>query len=213
MSKPFPAYKRSARCPRLLYLITRAERGGAQTHVLDLALSLQHDFEIEIATGEEGFLTEACRREGIAVHVLPHLRRDIKPFTDARALIEMHTLFRKIRPDLVHAHTFKAGLIGRFVARQCGIPAIYTAHMWPFGPGVPRNWRVFAPPVERLAAKWCHRLITVSHSGVELGRKYRIGAAPQIVAIHNGVHDCPERAVLNKAGAPTIAMVARFTHF
>jgi hypothetical protein len=31
--------------PRLLYLVTRAERGGAQTHVLDLACSMRPDFE------------------------------------------------------------------------------------------------------------------------------------------------------------------------
>src|SRR5215469_13496254 len=81
--------------PRILYVVTRAERGGAQTHVLDLACSMRPDFEVGVATGEEGFLTDACRERAIPVYVLPHLQREVSPITDARAFWEICQLIRK----------------------------------------------------------------------------------------------------------------------
>jgi len=196
--------------PRILYVITRAERGGAQAHVLNLALALLSDFEIEIATGEEGFLTDQCRAKGIPVHIVPHLQREISLISDIRALIEMLRLFRRIQPDLIHAHTFKAGIIGRFAARRLGISSIYTVHMWPFGTSeVPPIWRACGPQVERLSAGWCDRVITVARAGAETAELYRIAPPPKIMSIHNGIDDCHERASFG-AEWPIVTMVARF---
>jgi len=99
--------------PRILYIITRARRGGAQTHVLSLACAMRQDFEVAVATGEEGFLTEACRERSIPVYILPHLQRQIRPIADARAFWEILKLIQRLQPDLIHAHTFKAGFLGR----------------------------------------------------------------------------------------------------
>ena len=74
----------SATKPRLLYVVTRGEHGGAQAHVLDLARGMRERFEVEVATGEEGFLTDACREHGIPVHFVPHLQREIEPLHDVR---------------------------------------------------------------------------------------------------------------------------------
>ena len=199
--------------PRLLYLVTRAEHGGAQAHVLDLAVGMREQFEVEVATGEEGFLTEACRERGIPVHVVSRLQREIEPLNDLRALQELIQLMRRIEPDLVHAHTFKAGFLGRFAAKYSKIPSVYTVHMWPFGDAVPLSWRVVAPVCERLAARWCDRIITVSELGARNAAQYRIGTASQIVAILNGIAEHPARARLDHDSPLSCTMVARFTDF
>jgi glycosyltransferase involved in cell wall biosynthesis len=201
------------RKPRVLYVITRAERGGAQMHLLDLALGMGGKFEIHLATGEEGFLTRACRENVIAVHVIPHLKRDIRPLSDMKAVWGLRRLMRRIQPDLVHAHTFKAGFLGRFAANQLKIPSIYTAHMWPFGGAVPLSWRLVAPVCERLAAHWCDRIISVSALAAENAARYGIGRRSQVVAILNGIFDDPQRASLDHDKGLTCTMVARFTHF
>ena len=104
--------------PRILYLITRGDHAGAQVHVLDLACAMRQDFDVAIAMGEEGFLSNACRDQAIPVHIVPHLRRHVQLSADARALWEISRLIVRLQPDLVHAHTFKAGFLGRLAGKS-----------------------------------------------------------------------------------------------
>jgi len=180
---------------------------------LELVLGMRERFEVEVATGEEGFLTDACREHGIRVHVLRHLQREIRPFDDLRGLRELRQLMRAIKPDLVHAHTFKAGFLGRFAARQLQIPCVYTVHMWPFGRAVPLSWRIVAPVCERLAARWCDKLISVSQQGAQDAAHFRIGHPSQVVPIWNGIPDHPVRARVNDNRGVSCTMVARFSEF
>ena len=197
--------------PRILYLVTRAERGGAQTHVLDLACSMRPDFEVSVATGEEGFLTEACRERAIPVYVLPHLQREVRPIADARAFGEIWQLIRKLRPDLLHLHTFKAGFLARLAGRILRIPSVYTIHAWLYGTAaVSRFSSALSGPCERLAARWCERIITVSRAGARIVHGHRIGSLSKLVTIHNGLPDCSEQARLSPTETPVITMVARF---
>jgi glycosyltransferase involved in cell wall biosynthesis len=197
--------------PRILYLVTRAERGGAQTHVLDLACSMRPDFEVSVATGEEGFLTEACRERAIPVYVLPHLQREVRPLADARAFGEIWQLIRKLRPDLLHLHTFQAGFLARLAGRILRIPSVYTIHAWLYGTAaVSRFSSALSGPCERLAARWCERIITVSRAGARVARGHRIGSPSKLVTIHNGLPDCSEQARLSPTETPVITMVARF---
>lgn len=207
-----PAPRHSKR-KRLMYIITRAEHGGAQSHVLDLIYGFRNEFDISVGVGEEGFLTEACRAESIPVHLIPHLEREIRPWSDVRAFFETLQLIRREQPDLIHAHTWKAGFVGRMAARLCGVPSIYTVHMWHFGPELPSTWRIFGPRLERAASRWSERTITVSHSGSEMGRRYRITEPSRMVAIHNGIKDSPERVRPGENRVPVIVMVARFSSF
>jgi len=198
---------------KILYVITRAEHGGAQMHVLRLALSLRSEFEVEVATGEEGFLTSACREQGIPVHVISSLQREIRPLQDVHALWEMYWLVRRVCPDLIHGHTFKAGFLGRLVARALNVPSVYTLHSWLYGTAaMPRSWSLFAGPCEWLGGLCCQRVITISSEGERLLRKYLKGADFKVVTIRNGIPDCEERKGRNAdARFIRIIMVARFT--
>jgi glycosyltransferase involved in cell wall biosynthesis len=170
-------------------------------------------FDVEVATGEEGFLTEACREKGIPVHVVPYLNRDIKLFEDLLGLRLLVQLMRRTQPDVVHAHTFKAGFLGRFAAKHLQIACIYTVHMWPFGRAVPLSWRLVAPVCERLAADWCDRVITVSEVGIKLAEEYSICDSSKMIAIQNGIPDHSARARLDRETDLSCIMVARFTDF
>jgi glycosyltransferase involved in cell wall biosynthesis len=200
------------RRPKILYIITRAERGGAQNHVLDLACSMRDQFEVAVATGERGFLTDACGSRSIPVHIVPRLQRRISPITDARAIWEIRQMIRRVNPSLIHAHTFKAGFLGRFAARVSGVPSIYTLHTWLFGtPAMPRLWSVLGGPCERLAAGWGDHVITVSEEGARVVQRYRIAPPSKVVTIYNGIPDCAEHADLDAHEFPVVTMVARFT--
>lgn len=196
---------------KILYLITRAIRAGAQNHVLDLASAMQPDFEVALATGEEGYLPNACADRNIPAYVLPHLKRQVNPLADVRGLLEICRLMRQFQPDLIHAHTSKAGFLGRLAGRLLRVPSVYTNHGGHFGkPGVSFFWRFIGSPCERLASKWCQRFITVCDEGERLARSCRIADPSKIVTIYNGIKDHPERANLTPGHPPLITMVARF---
>ncbi len=71
---------------KILLLITRAELGGGQAHVVDLLRGLRDEFEVELGTGETGYLTEAAERLGVRTHVIPDLVQPMRPLQDLKAL-------------------------------------------------------------------------------------------------------------------------------
>jgi glycosyltransferase involved in cell wall biosynthesis len=193
-------------------VITRAERGGAQVHVLRLAQAMRDEFDVSVATGEEGFLAESCRNIGIPVYIVHSLQREIRLVTDARALWELTRLINRLRPDLIHTHTFKAGFLGRLAGVLCGVPSMYTVHSWLFGtPALPRMWRILGAPIERIAARWCLRLIVVSGLGARLVEAHHIASPEKVSVIPNGIPDVGARADHRVKPLPVLTMVARFT--
>src|SRR5665213_2048423 len=98
---------------KILYVITQADGGGAQKYVLALA---KH-FGGEIAAGTESMqLFEAARAAGIPTHPLKYLKRNINPLWDTLACFELLMLIRKLKPDIVHLNSSKAGFIGSLAA-------------------------------------------------------------------------------------------------
>ena len=116
---------------------------------------------------------------------------------------------KSFKPDLVHLHSSKAGLVGRVAARRAGVPAVFTAHGWGFTDGVPRRRRNVVLASEWLAARWTQKIIAVSEADRRLALRYRVARPEELVTIHNGIDDTPQRAF--PAGEPpTVIMVARF---
>jgi glycosyltransferase involved in cell wall biosynthesis len=195
---------------RILFLITRAELGGGQTHVADLLRGLRTEFEVHLGTGETGYLTEIARELDVPVHLIPSLVQPLSPVKDLAALEQCRRLIREIKPDLVHTHTSKAGLIGRAAARLTGVPSVFTAHTWCFTEGTSWKWSLLGTPLERLAATWCERIIDVSDANRNLAVSKRVGTTARHVTIHNGIPDHPLRSAPGKRAVPRIIMLARF---
>ncbi|HYF94806.1 MAG TPA: glycosyltransferase family 4 protein [Symbiobacteriaceae bacterium] len=177
---------------RILQLITRADWGGAQRHVFDLATSLDRDrFEIIVACAPDGALVERLEAKHIQVIPIPSFQRGISLFRDFRARSEVCNLIHMVRPSIVHSHSSKAGIFGRWVAHEMGIPALYTAHGFAFGGGAASfPARAVYLATERLAGRfWTTCIITVSEADRRLALQRRIASADQVVTVHNGI-DC-----------------------
>lgn len=196
--------------PRILMLITRAELGGAATHVADLLRGLRDRFDLHLGTGETGYLTEVAAELGVPTHILPSLAQPLDPSRDLAALGETLQLTRKIRPDLVHAHTSKAGFIGRAAARRAGVPSVFTAHTWCFAEGTSLKWKMVGTPLERIASRWCDTIINVSEANRRLALNRNISPAHKQITIHNGIFDHQLRARPAEGAVPRIIMHARF---
>jgi glycosyltransferase involved in cell wall biosynthesis len=202
--------RRKSRGPRILQIVTKADLGGAQVHVLDLLRGFRDDFEMVLATGEEGYCTDQARSFGIECHVLPSLVQRIDPISDLKATAESIKLIRGLRPDLVHCHTTKAGLVGRLAARLANVPAVFTAHTWCFSEGTSLAWRALGRPAETFAALCSKKIITVSEANRTAAIAKKIAGADKFVTVHNGGADTLHRARPGSGNPPRIVMVARF---
>ena len=173
--------------PTVLILITKADVGGAQIHVLEIIERLKNEFTFILATGEEDFLTEQARKTGIEVRVLNHLKRPIKFLEDKKAYTECIELFLDVKPDLIHSHSSKAGVIGRLAAWRLGIPSLFTAHGWAFTEGAPLLQRAYGFAIESLLCRLVGSVITVSELDFKLASRYKVGPAAKRFLVQNGV--------------------------
>jgi glycosyltransferase involved in cell wall biosynthesis len=195
---------------KILYVITRAERGGAQVHLVDMLANLPPEFKPIVATGERGYLCEECAKLGVPVRYVPGLTQPVHPLKDLRALVALIGLIRREKPDVVHAHTSKAGLVARFAARITGAPAVFTAHTWSFAEGISAVQRGFAIPLERLAAGLGGKIITVSEANKEMALRRSVATTRSLVRIWNGIPDVQYRAKPGTREFTTLITVARF---
>lgn len=194
--------------PRIAYLITNSEIGGAQAHVATLLEALGDRVEAFVLAGGEGPLLPTAQALGARTVRLSLLDNALSPLRAIAALRELVKALRLVDPDLIHAHSAKAGALGRLAGWLLGIPVVYTVHGFGFKPAAPRRQRIAARVAEWLLAPLTARLICVAQAERELARGLPV-AARRIAVIHNGIADVPERA---EPGAPMhrIVMVARF---
>jgi len=196
--------------PRILYIITRADIGGAQANVLDLIAGLHARYDVHLATGTDGPLTARVRALGLPVHLVPSLVRQINPLTDLRSVQDCARLIRRLRPRLIHAHSSKAGIVGRAAARLAGVPAIFSAHGWGFSPGTPRGRRTVALWSERAAAPLAARIICVSEFDRRLALRAGVGSRRSLVTIRYGIGAAAAPPAAPADQPPRFVMAARF---
>ncbi len=104
---------------RIVHIITRLILGGAQENTLitcKLLAERGHDVTLITgpALGPEGQLFDLTRGQKYRTIVINEMRRAILPFKDYASYIKIKDLLHEIQPDIVHTHSAKAGIVGRF---------------------------------------------------------------------------------------------------
>lgn len=173
---------------KILYVITKANWGGAQRYVFDLATSLpKEEFEVAVAFGQPGLLAQKLQEAGVATRPIQSLQRDVSAWADIKSFFELYWLFLKESPDVVHLNSSKAGAVGAWAAWLAGVRRIvFTAHGWPF-----RERRSAPARAALWLASWCTALassavICVSeHDLAQAKRMPFVGS--KAVRVHNGI--------------------------
>lgn len=119
---------------RILYVITKANLGGAQRYVFDLATAARdRGYEVAVAYGAPGELADRLKAERITVFPIAGLGRDINLFNDISVFFSLIHIIRSFRPDVVHLNSSKISGLGALAARLLCVPKIlFTAHAWAF---------------------------------------------------------------------------------
>jgi glycosyltransferase involved in cell wall biosynthesis len=166
--------------------------------------------DVHLAVGSPGALTAALDQAGIGWSLIPGLYREIDPRHDVTAVRKLSALIGKRHPDLVSAHSSKAGIVARLAARKAGVPCIFTAHGWAFTEGIPRRKQLLFRGIERALAPLAARIICVSEYDYRLAERYGF-PTNRLVTIHNGIPDRPPAPRADAPGPLRVVMTARFS--
>jgi len=178
---------------RVTHVITRLVVGGAQENTIASVLGLRAlpGMDVDLisgpTTGPEGSLESAFTDNPGALTIVSELVRPVNPLLDLRALQRLTTLFRQRKPDIVHTHSGKAGVLGRLAAARAGVPVIiHTIHGPSFGAfqGALAN-KIFLA-AERRAARATTHFVTVADAMRDQYLAAGIGKPEQYTRVFSG---------------------------
>lgn len=174
---------------RIVHVITRFVNGGADENTL---LTCNHQaeagHEVWLVYGREW--TERMKGKldpRVKPVELKTLVRDISPLDDLRALFSLAALYRRIRPDVIHTHTSKGGILGRLAAPVWpSARVIHGVHILPFT-NEPFLKRSIYLLLEKLTALRTHAFIDVSEGMRDLCLQHSLGNESNHFVIRSGM--------------------------
>ncbi len=138
--------------------------------------------------GPEGSLLERARAGGVPVEIVQQLRRPIHPWCDPVSYRRIKKTIRDFRPDVVHTHSAKAGILGRAAAWSLSVPAVvHTVHGAPFHPYQGRGARALFQACECWAAERCHAMVSVADAMTNLMVAAGVAPREKFTTIYSGM--------------------------
>lgn len=183
---------------KILYIITQSETGGAGKNVLDLVRCLRQDHKVFVAAGrssckksldkpEDKDLFSDLERLDIPYRKLRWLCRQISPWRDFMAFFEILKIIKKEKPDIIHLHSSKAGVIGSVAGWLAGKKVFYTVHGAVFTAAFGAFSRQLFLWAERLTSPFKDKIICVSRNDQNLWLKYKAAPKDKLMVIQNGI--------------------------
>lgn len=172
---------------RIIHVVGCSDFGGASHVVADLAAGAGAiGADVAVIASQPDFV-KLLRSRGVDVFDEPVVRRRIG-LRDVVDLARLRSIFDRYQPTLVHTHTTKGGVLGRSAARQRKATAVvHTVHGFAFHEGSNRVVRAGIVAVERKAASWCDRIVTVSEAHRRQAVEFGIAPPEKVIAIPNGL--------------------------
>ena len=204
---------------KICHVITRMIVGGAQENTLLSArgaVEAGHDVTLVtgLSPGPEGELLKKVSCPGLKIVECPWLVREISPVKDFKAYRFLKKLFREERCDVVHTHSSKAGVVGRFAGKAAGVPlVVHTIHGLAFH-RYEKPWKnCLYIASERAAARCGKRIYAVAQAMVDQSLAAGIGKPEMYKVVYSGMElepflaSRPEPELRKMLGIPEKAFV------
>jgi glycosyltransferase involved in cell wall biosynthesis len=173
---------------KVLHLITSITIGGAQDNtLLTIEKHNPSSFEVHLASNPNGFWQERAQKAADVFHPLPNLVNPLSPLQDIATLIGIVRLLRQEKFDLLHTHSSKAGILGRWAGKIVGIPVVHTIHGFPFHDFMPKWKRQFYINIERSVRPFTDFFITVSELNRQEAAKLNILSLDNSQTVYSGI--------------------------
>jgi glycosyltransferase involved in cell wall biosynthesis len=191
---------------RVTHVITRLIVGGAQENTVASVLGLRAKTAMQVnvisgpTLGPEGSLEPVLNSPPGLLTIVPDLVRPVHPWKDWRALSRLTSIFRSQRPDIVHTHSGKAGVLGRLAAARANVPLIvHTIHGPSFGRFQNSLANALFLSAEKIAAKRTTHFVVVADAMKEQYLAAGIGRPEQYTRILSGFDLRPFLSATNDA--------------
>ena len=205
----------------VVHIITKLELGGAQQNTLFTLAHLDRGrFVPHLLAGCGGLLDEEARRsDGLRTTGVPSLVREISPWRDLRAVLALWRQLVRIRRNagpvmIVHTHSSKAGILGRWAAWLAGASAIiHTYHGFGFHDEQPRWMRRWFIWLEKLTASVTDGVIVVSRANQRRGDAcglfgppgfHKVAGRPPAILIRSGIDFAAFQSAGRERGADAV---------
>lgn len=178
---------------RTAHIITRLIIGGAQENTLFNVDDQHHIHGDEVClitgpgVGPEGSLEQRAKDRGLNLKLVPEMRRNLHPWHDMQCYFALKRMLKSYKPDIVHTHSSKAGILGRRAAYALGIPCVHGIHGASFHFGQPAVLFNAYKVAERLADRWCQHFITVCDAMSQQYLAAGIGTPDKFTTIFSGM--------------------------
>ena len=211
----------------ILYIITKSVWGGAAKYVYDLATHLpKSEFQITVAAGGKEKFAQKIAQAQIPYIEIANFQRQISFFREFFAFFEILSLLFRLKPDIIHVNSSKAGgvvgavawcykIFGRRAPRL-----IFTAHGWAFSEDRPKLQIILIKLFSRITALFYHQIICVSEYDRQTALKNKIAPARKLKTIHNGIdfeaisflpREEAQKKLINKTSPLVIGTIAEWT--
>ena len=189
---------------KIVHIITRLILGGAQENTLitcKLLAERGHDVTLITgpAIGPEGELFQQALSQKYRVVVIDKMRRAISPLYDAISYLQIKKHLKRIKPDIVHTHSAKAGILGRFVAHSLkgklpgkgqNLPhVVHTIHGLAFHPYQARWLNEFYIAIEKAASKRTDAFISVADAMTEKAVATGLGKPEDFTTAYSAIEE------------------------
>ena len=182
------------------HVITKLELGGAQEVALYAVSHLDRSkFRPILVAGPGGLLTEEAKSlPDVDIHILSSLTRRVHVLADLAAFVELICVFRRLRPAIVHTHSSKAGILGRWAAWCARVPVIiHTVHGYGITPAQSYWLRRVLILLERMTGWITTYWIAVAQTDIEKGVEWGLFDRTQASVVRPGIDPQPFQTVLS----------------
>lgn len=202
----------------ILFIITKSVWGGASKYVYDLAVNLSRQgYSVAVAAGGKGELSRRITEANIPYYEIQGFQRKVNPFKEVLSSYHLFWILLKLRPDIVHVNSSKAGGIAGIVVRKYQmfafkkIKLIFTAHGWAFNEDRPR-WQIFLIKLSsKITCLLYDKIICVSDYDKKMAIENKIAKEKKLITIHNGI-DTRNLSFLEK-GQAQIRLINKRSNF
>jgi glycosyltransferase involved in cell wall biosynthesis len=145
-------------------------------------------YKADLACAPGGKLIDLVQGQGMKVIPFKNFVQPLHPVKDVLILIDLIRFLKKERYHIVHTHNSKAGFVGRLAAKSASVPVIvHTVHGFAFHDREPAWRQMLFRNLERLASRWCDRMIFISQPLIEWALQERIVDRQKVLKIYSGI--------------------------